>query len=62
MVDNPCIPAIARLLRSHEPPGALAKTLFEHYDALPSNDEKAAYVIALIGELLVVRAKQMSDG
>jgi len=60
MVDNPCIPAIARLLQSSEPPSALATILFEHYRALSSNEESAAYVIALIGELLVVRSRGRS--
>jgi hypothetical protein len=46
------------MLRSAEPPGALATILFEHYRSLSSNDERAAYVIALIGELLVARYQE----
>ena len=57
MSGNACIPAVARLLNSNEPLSALATILFDHYSALPSNAERSAFVIALIGELLVARAR-----
>lgn len=57
MSENPCIAAIARILRSNETPSALATILFEHYSALSSSNEQSAFVIALIGELLVTRAR-----
>jgi hypothetical protein len=57
MPDNPCFAAVAHLLNSGEPPGALATILFDHYNALSSSHEQGAFVIALIGELLVSRAR-----
>jgi hypothetical protein len=55
-MPNPCIPILAPLLASNESPGALATIIFDHYTALSSNSEKDAFVIALIGELLVARS------
>lgn len=58
MSDNPCIAAVARILRSNEPLGALATILFDHYSALSLDNERSAFTIALIGELLVYHARQ----
>jgi hypothetical protein len=56
MSENPCIATIARILGSTEPSGALATILFEHYNALSMDSERRAFVVALIGELLVKHA------
>jgi hypothetical protein len=58
MSDNPCIAAVARILGSNEPPSALATILFDHYSALSSDNERSAFTIALIGELMICRARQ----
>ena len=55
MSGNPCIAAISRLFASQEPASSLATILFEHYSALSCPAERNAFVIALIGELLVAR-------
>jgi hypothetical protein len=60
MSDNPSIAAVARLLDCNEPQGSLATILFDHYAALSSEGDKSAYVIAIIGELLVAKARMVS--
>jgi hypothetical protein len=57
MSNNPCIAAVARILGSNEPFGALATILFNHYTALPSTEERNAFASALIGELLVAKSR-----
>jgi hypothetical protein len=57
MENNPCISAVACLLSSNEPPSALATILFDHYTALSSIEERSAFAVAIIGELLVARAR-----
>jgi hypothetical protein len=57
MSDNPCIAAVARILGSNEPPGALATILFNYYTALSSIEERNAFAIAIIGGLLVRKSR-----
>jgi len=55
MITNLHIPAIGRILRSGEAAGSMASVLYSHYSAILSEDERKAFVVALIGELLVER-------
>jgi hypothetical protein len=57
MPDNPCIPVVARILGANDPPSTMATILFEHYETCTSNREKTAFVIAIIGEVLMARTR-----